>query len=201
VDAGLVTSLNRPGSNVTGVSWIADTLNPKRLELTHELVPKPATIAVLWDPNIPGLPTIEAAARALGREIFVVKAGTEHEFGDAFAEITQARASALFFGNGAFYFSKFRQLAALASRHALPASYHRREFVEAGGLMSYAASVEDATRRGGIYVGRILKGEKPSDLPVELPTRYELVFNLATAKALKLEIPPKLLAIADEVIE
>jgi putative ABC transport system substrate-binding protein len=201
VDAGLVTSLNRPGGNVTGVSWIADTLNPKRLELTHELVPKPATIAVLWDPNIPGLPTIEAAARALGREIFVVKAGTEHEFGDAFAEITQARASALFFGNGAFYFSKFRQLVALASRHALPASYHRREFVEAGGLMSYAASVEDATRRGGIYVGRILKGEKPSDLPVELPTRYELVFNLATAKALKLEIPPKLLAIADEVIE
>jgi putative ABC transport system substrate-binding protein len=205
VEAGHVTSLNRPEGNVTGVSFIAPTLNPKRLELLHELVPKPAVIALLWDPNgrdsEAQLRSMEAAARALGRQVLIVKAGTESEIDAAFAKIVQAGAGALFVGTGALYLSRRRQIVALASHHALPASYHLRELVEVGGLMSYGSSVADAQRRVGLYVGRILKGEKPGDLPVELPTRYELVFNLATARALKLDIPPKLLALADEVIE
>jgi putative ABC transport system substrate-binding protein len=203
VEAGLVTSLSRPGGNVTGVSFTATPLNPKRLELLHELVPKPALIAVLMDANLleVQLREMEAAARALGRQILIVKAGNEREIEAAFATIVQAGTGALFVGAGAFYNSRRRQIVALAGRHALPASYHLREFVVAGGLMSYGSSDTDAYRRGGLYVGRILKGAKPSDLPVELPTRYELVFNLATAKALRLEIPPKLLALADEVLE
>jgi putative ABC transport system substrate-binding protein len=203
VEAGLVTSLNRPGGNVTGVSFTASTLNPKRLELLHELVPKPAVIAVLWDPNSRDTETalrqMEAAAGALGRQIQIVKAGAENEFDAAFTSIREA--GGLFVGTGALYNSRRRQIVALAGRHALPASYHLREFVEAGGLMSYGASTADASRRAGLYVGRILKGEKPGDLPVELPTRYELVFNLATAKALRIDIPARLLALADEVIE
>jgi putative ABC transport system substrate-binding protein len=203
VEAGLVTSLNRPGGNVTGVSITAAPLNPKRLELLHELVPKPALIAVLMDANLleAQLRDMEAAAGALGRQILIVKAASESEFDGAFATIVKAGAGALFVGTGAFFNSRRRQIVALAGRHALPATYHLREFVEAGGLMSYGASATDAYRRGGLYVGRILKGDKPGDLPVELPTRYELVFNLATAKALSLEIPAKLLALADEVIE
>jgi putative ABC transport system substrate-binding protein len=205
VEAGLVTSLNRPGGNVTGVSYTGTPLNPKRLELLHDLVPKPALFAVLMDENVPTLETqlrdIEAAARALGRQILIVKAGKESEIDAAFATIVQAGAGALFVGGSGVYVSRRRQLAALAARHALPASYYAREFVVAGGLMSYGASDTDAYRRAGLYVGRILKGAKPADLPVELPTRYELVFNLATAKALKIDIPPKLLALADEVIE
>jgi putative ABC transport system substrate-binding protein len=198
-----VTSLSRPGGNVTGVSFTATPLNPKRLELLHELVPKPALIAVLMDANLleVQLREMEAAARALGRQILIVKAGNEREIEAAFATIVQAGTGALFVGAGAFYNSRRRQIVALAGRHALPASYHLREFVVAGGLMSYGSSDTDAYRRGGLYVGRILKGAKPSDLPVELPTRYELVFNLATAKALKLDIPAKLLALADEVLE
>jgi putative ABC transport system substrate-binding protein len=205
VEAGLVTSLNRPGGNATGVSFTSTPLNPKRLELLHELVPKPALIAVLMDPNNRGsedpLGDVEAAARALGRQVLIVKAGTESEIDAAFATIVRAGAGALFVGTGAFYNSRRRQLAVLAARHALPASSSLREFVVAGGLMSYGASNTDAYRRGGLYVGRILKGAKPGEMPVELPTRYELVFNLATAKALRLEIPAKLLALADEVIE
>jgi putative ABC transport system substrate-binding protein len=205
VESGFVTSLNRPGGNVTGVSFTTIPLNPKRLELLHELVPKPAVIALLWDPNIRGserqLRDIEAAARALGRQVLIVKAGTESEIDAGFATIVRAGAGALFIGSGAFYNSRRRQLAVLAARHALPASSNVHEFAVDGGLMSYGASDTDAYRRGGLYVGRILKGAKPGDLPVELPTRYELVFNLATAKALKLDIPTKLLALADEVIE
>ena len=205
VEAGIVASLNRPGGNVTGVSFTTTPLNPKRLELLHELVPKPALIAVLWDPTVRGLEDqlrdMEAAARALDRQILIVKAGTDIEIDTAFATILQAGAGALFVGSGGFYNSRRRQLVALASRHALPASYNLRNSVVVGGLMSYGARDTDAYRRAGLYVGRILKGEKPGDLPVELPTRYELVFNLATAKALRLEIPAKLLALADEVIE
>jgi putative ABC transport system substrate-binding protein len=205
VEAGFVASLNRPGGNVTGVSYISGTLNPKRLELLHELVPKPALFAVLLDPNAPSLESqlrdIEVAARALGRQILVVKAGTESEIDAAFATIVQASAGALFVAGSSLYHSRRRQLVALAGRHALPASYVLREFVAVGGLMSYGASDTDAYHRGGLYVSRILKGAKPGDLPIELPTKYELVFNLATAKALRLEIPAKLLALADEVIE
>jgi ABC-type uncharacterized transport system substrate-binding protein len=144
---------------------------------------------------------MEAAARALGRQILIVKAGTESEIDAAFATIVQAGAGTLFVAGSSLFHSRRRQLVVLASRHALPASYVLREFVAVGGLMSYGASDTDAYRRGGLYVGRILKGAKPGDLPVELPTRYELVFNLATAKALKLDIPPKLLALANEVLE
>jgi putative tryptophan/tyrosine transport system substrate-binding protein len=205
VEDGHVTSLNRPGGNVTGVSFIANTLNPKRLELLHELVPKLAVLAVLWDPNTRDserqLRVVEVAARALGRQILIVQAGTESEIDAAFATIVQAGAGALFVSAGAFYNSRRRQLAVLAARHALPSSSSLREYVVAGGLMSYGASDTDAYRRGGLYVGRILKGAKPGEMPVELPTRYELVFNLATAKALRLEIPAKLLALADEVLE
>jgi putative ABC transport system substrate-binding protein len=205
VAAGLVTSLNRPGGNMTGVSYTTVQLTAKRLELLHELVPKPAVIAVLLDPNTSNfelrLRDVETAARALGRKILIVKAAIESEIDAAFATIVQAGAGALLVGGGAVYNSRRRQLVALAIRNALPASYALREFVIAAGLMSYGASDTDAWRRGGLYVGRILKGAKPGDLPVELPTRYELVFNLATAKALKIDIPAKLLALADEVIE
>jgi putative ABC transport system substrate-binding protein len=205
VAGGLVTSLNRPGGNVTGVSFTTTPINPKRLELLHELVPKPVAIALLWDPNVRNaerqLRDLEAAARALGRQVLSVSAGTESEIDAAFATMVQAGVGALFIGGSPIYNSRRRQLAILAARHALPASSNVREFVLAGGLMSYGASDTDAYRRGGLYVGRILKGAKPSELPVELPPRYELVFNLATAKALKLDIPAKLLALADEVIE
>jgi putative ABC transport system substrate-binding protein len=157
------------------------------------------------DPNNRGsddpLGDIETAARVLGRQILIVKAATESEIDAAFAASVQAGVGGLFVGTGAFYNSRRRQLAVLAARHALPASSSLREFVVAGGLMSYGASDTDAYRRGALFVGRILKGAKPGEMPVELPTRYELVFNLATAKALKLEIPAKLLALADEVLE
>ena len=205
VEAGLVTSLNRPGGNVTGVSFTAEPLNPKRLELLHELVPKPAVIALLWDTNGRNveahLRDMEAAARALGRKILIVKAGTESEIDAGFASIVQAGAGALFVGAGAFYYSHRRRLAALAARHALPASFSLREYVVAGGLMSYGTSDTDAFRRGGLYVGRILKGEKPVEMPVEMPSKYELVINRATAKAIGIDIPPKVLALVDEVIE
>jgi len=204
VEAGHVSSLNRPGGNVTGVSVIYPALNPKRFELLHELVAAPAIIGVLWDPTRNAeaqLSELEAAAHMLGRRIVIVRAGTENEIDAAFTTIVQSDASALFVGTGPFYNSQRRKIVALAARHALPASYHLRDAVVDGGLMSYSADERDAHRRLGIYVGRILKGEKPSDLPVELPTKYELVINLGTARKLKLEIPPRLRALADEVIE
>jgi putative ABC transport system substrate-binding protein len=205
VEAGYVTNLSRPDGNVTGVSFVANTLEPKRLELLHELVAKTAVVAVLLDPSTSTYEAqskdITAAARALGRQIVIVKSGKQSEIDAAFATIVQAGAGALFVGTSAFFNGARRELVARAASHALPVSYELREYVEAGGLMSYGASSVDAYRRGGNYVGRILKGEKPGDLPVELPTRYELVFNLATAKALGLEIPAKLLALSDEVLE
>jgi len=205
VDEGLVTNLSRPGGNLTGVTFFAGPLNPKRLELLHELVPKPSPIAILFDPKAPTpdvrLRDIEAGARVLGRDIIIVKAGVENELTAAFATIAQAGGKALFVGASTFFYNQRRQITALAGLHALPASYEQREFVEVGGLLSYGANATDAYRRAGVYSGRILKGEKPADLPVELPTKYELVINLATAKALGIEIPPKLRALADEVIE
>jgi putative tryptophan/tyrosine transport system substrate-binding protein len=205
VRTGLVASLNRPGGNVTGVVFTTADLVAKRLGLLHELVPKAAVIAMLVDPNAPEIElqarNAEEAGRAIGRQVLIVKAANERQFNAAFATIVQAGTGALLVGGGPFFNSQRRQLVALAARHALPASYTRRDYAEAGGLMSYAASQTDAYRRAGIYAGRILKGEKPGDMPVELPTNFELVLNLATAKALGLEIPPKLLALADEVIE
>jgi putative ABC transport system substrate-binding protein len=207
VDGGLVSRLNRPGGNVTGATFFSAPVITKRLELLHTLVPKPAVIALLMDPN-PRSPSaqvqmrdVEEAARALGRETLLVQASTENEIDAAFPTIVQAGAGALFVGTSAFYTSHRRKLVALADLHALPASYHLREFVEEGGLMSYGASDREAFRRGGLYVGRILKGEKPGEMPVELPTKYELVINLRTAAILRLEIPPMLRALADEVIE
>jgi putative ABC transport system substrate-binding protein len=207
VDGGLVSRLNRPGGNVTGVTFFSAPIITKRLELLHTLVPKPAVIALLMDAN-PRSPSaqaqlrdVEAAARALGRQTLLVQASTENEIDAAFATIARAGAGALFFGTNAFYTSHRRKLVALADLHALPASYHLREFVQEGGLMSYGASDREAFRHGGLYVGRILKGEKPGEMPVELPTKYELVINLRTAATLGLEIPPMLRALADEVIE
>ena len=206
VRTGLVASLNRPGGNMTGVSYVGGgDLVAKRLGLLHELIPKDAITAVLLDPNYvevqAELAELEAAAGAIGRRILVVKAGSERDFDHAFSTILKAGAGAVLVGGGGFFNNQRRRLVALAARHALFAIYNLREFVEAGGLMSYGGSTADAYRRAGIYVARILKGSSPGDLPVELPTKFELVVNLATSKALGLEIPPTLLARADEVIE
>jgi putative ABC transport system substrate-binding protein len=206
IASGLVTSLSHPGGNITGVSFASTTLQPKRLELLHELVPPPATIAWLRDPNAPSFDIeardVEAAARELGRNILSLTASSPREIDAAFATIVQSRASALLIGNSALFGNRRRQLAALATRHGVPAISYIREFVVAGGLMSYGASDSDAYRRAGShYVPRILKGAKPGDLPVEMPIKYELVISVVAAKALGLDIPPKLLALADEVIE
>jgi ABC-type uncharacterized transport system substrate-binding protein len=206
VRTGLVASLNRPGGNVTGVIFTTTDLAAKQLGLLHELVPKAAVIAVLQAPNQLELEVflrdLEAAGRAIGRrQLVFVNAANEREFNAAFATMVQADAGALLVRGGAVYLSHRRQLVALAARHALPAVYALREFVEAGGLMSYGSSITDAYRKVGTYAGRILKGEKPADLPVQLATKFELVINLGTAKAIGLEIPPMLLALADEVIE
>jgi putative ABC transport system substrate-binding protein len=205
VAGGLVPNLNRPGGNVTGVSYTTAPLTAKRLELLRELTSQVALIAVLHDPGSPQsdgeLREVEEAAASLGQKILIVKAASEDEFDTAFSTIVQSGAGALFVGAGAFFLSKRRQLVTRAARHAIPAVYILRSIVETGGLMSYGASDLDAYRRSGIYVSKILKGTKPGDLPVEMPTKYELVINLATAKALNIAIPPTLLARADEVIE
>jgi putative tryptophan/tyrosine transport system substrate-binding protein len=204
VRTGLVASLSRPGGNATGVVFTQTDLAAKQLGLLHELAPKAAIIAVLGDPNQPELEfelrDIEAAGRAIGRHILIVKAASEREFNAAFATVVQAHAGALLRGSPLFL-TRRRQLVTLAARHALLASYSLRDYAEVGGLMSYGPSITDAYRRVGIYVGRILKGAKPADLPVELATKFDLVINLATAKAIDLDIPPSLLARADEVIE
>jgi putative tryptophan/tyrosine transport system substrate-binding protein len=204
VKTGFVASLSRPGGNVTGVVFTTTDLAAKQLGLLQEVAPKAAIIAVLGDPNLPEL-EVELrdleAGRAIGRQILVVKAARETEFNAAFATVVQGGAGALLVRGGPIFHNRRRQLVALAIRHALPASYTSRDYPEVGGLMSYGPSLTDAHRRAGIYVGRILKGAKPADLPVEMATKFDLVINLATAKAIGLDIPPMLLARADEVIE
>jgi len=201
----LVSSLNRPGANITGVSFYDIPITGKRLALLRELLPKAETIAVLQDPTSATFKTesreIDAAVRASGQKVIMVKAGTEQEINQAFSTITKSGADALLVGGGPFLNSKRNQVIGLAALNAIPASYVFSEFGSAGGLVSYGASQTDAYRRAGAFVARVLNGEKPGDIPVELPTRFELAINLKTAKALGLIIPPSLLARADEVIE
>jgi putative tryptophan/tyrosine transport system substrate-binding protein len=206
VKMGLVASLNRPEGNLTGVTFFGGSLlGAKRLELLHQLVPKIAVVAVLIDPHNPafeaGLPSIETAARALGLKLVLVKAASERDLDGAYARIVAAGADAVLFGDGPVVRSQLQQVVALAARHAIPTIYELRDYVQAGGLISYAASFAGAYRQAGIYAGRILKGAKPSELPVLQPTTYELAINLKTAKALGLDVPPSLLVRADEVIE
>jgi putative tryptophan/tyrosine transport system substrate-binding protein len=202
---GLVPNLNRPGGNVTGVSFISVELGAKQLGLLHELRPGAARIAMLADPKWPltepFVSQVRAAASALGQQIEVLYVSSDREIEAAFTTLVQRGAGALHVGLGTFMFSQREQIIALAARHRIPAIYAFRNYVTAGGLMSYGASVPDAYRQAGIYTGRILKGEKPGDLPVMLPTTFEFVINVKTAKALGLEVPDRLLALADEVIE
>lgn len=206
VKAGLVTSLNRPGGNLTGVAFFTGSLGPKRLELLRQLVPNAGVIGVLLDANQSDfedqLNDAEAAAAGTGGgKIQVAKVQSEHDFDSAFMQIVQADSGALLVGNSPFFTGQRQKIVALAASHALPASYTQREYVTAGGLMSYGPSVTAEFRQVGIYTARILKGQKPADLPVERPTKFDLVINLKAAKALGLNVPPILLALADEVIE
>jgi putative tryptophan/tyrosine transport system substrate-binding protein len=203
VQFGLVASLNRPGGNVTGVNFLTADLGEKALGLIHELVPNVAAGAVLMNPNNPNAESLARNARetalSLGLQLHILNAGTAQEIDSAFASIVEQRVGLLLLGADPFFVDRRDQFVALAARHAIPVIYYVREFVTVGGLMSYGTSVTDAYRRAGIYTGKILKGAKPADLPVEQSTRFEFVINLKTA--LGLTIPDKLLALADEVIE
>jgi ABC-type uncharacterized transport system substrate-binding protein len=202
---GLVANLNRPGGNVTGVSFISHELAAKQLGLLRELRPGAARIAVLVDPKWPltepFVSQVRAAASAMGQQIDILYVSSDREIESAFTTLIQQGAGALHVGVGVFLVSQRERIVAMAAQHRIPAIYNSREWVATGGLMSYGASSIDAYRQLGIYAGRILKGEKPGDLPVMLPTKFELVVNFKTAKALGLKIPDKLLALADEVIE
>jgi putative tryptophan/tyrosine transport system substrate-binding protein len=206
VKIGLVASLNRPGGNVTGVTQLNEEVAPKRLELMHELVPTANVIALLVNPADPTITeansdAVLSAARTLGLDVRILNASTERDFDAVFAMLTQLRAGGLVIGGGPFLVSRTKQLAALAARYAVPAIHETPEFVTAGGLISYGGSTADAYHLVGVYTGRILKGEKPTDLPVQRATKIELYVNLETAKALGLIVPPALLARADELIE
>ena len=190
---GLVASLARPGESITGVSWFGVDLEAKQLSLLHELVPNAAIITLLVDLNVPNVTSqvsqVQAAARALGLQLVVLNARTPSDIDMAFASLVRERAGALVVGAGAFLLSRRDQIIALAARHAIPAIYGFREYSADGGLISYGNDIPDAFRRAGVYTGRILKGDKPADLPVERATKFELVINLKTAKALGLEVP------------
>jgi putative ABC transport system substrate-binding protein len=205
VKLGLVTSLSRPGGNITGFTMLSSVLVPKRLELLHELVPQAATLAFLVNPRNPNAGTevrdAEAAAGVLGVKIRVLSAGTEPDLDAAFADLVRRRVGAIAVAGDPFFAVRRQQIVALAARHRVPAIYNFREYVQAGGLMSYAPNLSIGYRGAGLYAGKILNGAKPADLPVEQPTKFELVINLKTAKALGLTIPPSLLQRADEIIQ
>ena len=205
VQLGVVANLNRPGSNVTGVSFFSITVTPKRLGLLHELVPKATVIGLLANPNNSSaeaeVKEAEAAARELGCELVVVHATNATDIDIAFATLVQRSAGTIVVAGDALFINRRDQIVGLAARYAVPASYNLREYAQAGGLMSYGADILDIYHQAGVYAGRILRGVKPANLPVMLPTKFPLVINLKTAKALGLTVPPGVLAIADEVIE
>jgi putative ABC transport system substrate-binding protein len=205
VKLGLVTSLNRPGGNVTGATLFAAGLEPKCMELLRELVPNAAAVAVLVNPNFPEaesqMKDSSSAAHAIGLQSVILRASSESDIDAAFAGLVEQRIGVLLVAPDPFFYSQGNRLIALAARHAVPTAYPFRDFAVIGGLMSYGNSVADGWRQTGVYVGRVLKGDKPGDLPVIQPTKFEFVINLRTAKALGLDVPDKLLALADEVIE
>jgi putative ABC transport system substrate-binding protein len=203
---GLIPSLNRPGGNVTGVTNLNFEIAPKRLQLLHELVPSISVMALLTNPANPALAEtatkeVQAAARTLGLELHVLNASSEHDIDGAFARLVQIRAGGLVIGPDTFFNSRVEQLAALALQHSVPAIYEWREFAAAGGLVSYGPAITDSYRLAGNYVGRVLKGDKPADLPVQQVSRFEMFVNLKTAKALGISVPNTLIGRADEVIE
>jgi putative ABC transport system substrate-binding protein len=205
VATGLVANLNRPGGNITGISALFSELVAKRLGLLQELVPKAALIGVLVNPSYSGIglqiQQLQEGARVLGQALHVESARTEREISAAFETITQRGANAILVANHPFFFDRATQFVVLAARYAIPTLFFRREFAAAGGLMSYGPDIAEGSRALGVYAARILKGEKPGDLPIQQPTKFELVINLMTAKTLGIDIPPTLLARADEVIE
>jgi putative tryptophan/tyrosine transport system substrate-binding protein len=205
VALGLVGSLNRPGGNITGIYFFTQGLEGKRLGLLHELVPAATTIAVLinadYSPAKNQLQEVQEAAARLGVQILVLRANAETDLDAVFADLVRQRAGALLVCASPFFFSRRQQLVVLAARHAVPAIYEWHEFAAGGGLMSYGTNINDAYRQMGVYAGRILKGERPADLPIVQSTKFEFVINLSTAKALRIEVPPTLSARADEIIE
>jgi putative ABC transport system substrate-binding protein len=205
VKNGLVASINRPGRNITGVSLFASTVDAKRLELLHELVPRVTGVAVLNNLLVAETEArskaLAEAARTIGLQLLFLNVSSDRDFDTAFTTIVNQRIGALFVSGSPFFLNQRNQLVPMAARHAIPTTYGWREFPAAGGLMSYGASIMEQSRQAGIYVGRILRGARPADLPVLQPTKFELVINLQTAKALGISIPPSMLGLADEVIE
>jgi putative ABC transport system substrate-binding protein len=205
VKFGLVASYNRPGGNITGVNFLQISLEHKRLELLREMIPKAGVIAVLLNPNNPNAESqsndVQTAARTLDQSILVLRAATDPDLEAALAALVQQRISAFAVTADSFLFSRLNEIVAFAGRNHLPTMGVERQFTLTGGLMAYGPDSGDAFRQGGVYTGRILKGERPADLPVMQPTKFEFLINLKTARALGLEVPPKLLALADEVIE
>jgi len=205
IQLGLVASLNQPGGNVTGVTQTNTEITPKRLQILHELAPTTSVMALLVNPanavSATNIKELQAAARALGLELHVLNASTERDFDGAFAKLIELRAGGLVIAGDPFFTSRIEQLAALTVRHAVPANYHSRDFAVAGGLLSYGTDVRETYRLAGNYTGRVLKGDKPADLPVQQATKVEMIINLKTAKALGLSVPPALQARADEMIE
>jgi putative ABC transport system substrate-binding protein len=206
IQLGLVASLNRPGGNVTGMTQLALDVIPKRLELLHQLLPAATTMALLVNPSNPALAEpqikdLQAAAPTLGLQLYVVNAGSERDFEDVFAKLKQLRATGLVIGEDTVFTSHSEELALACARHAMPAIYDSREFVAAGGLVSYGGSHTDSYHMAGVYTARVLKGEKPADLPVQQRTKVQLLLNLKAAKALGISVPLPLLGRADEVIE